>query len=146
MVQHAVDVTTLEKKLQKQQNDLYKLEKKYIEDMKYVKAKCKEDTKRLENTHVEAIKGIEKNLKELKDNIELKQDKKGHSDYIQIKQKQSELETKHDDHKKKQDTADLKREASEMSAIRTKHKYIKEKLEEKHNDDLKQQSSKCNYC
>ena len=41
--------------------------------------------------------------------------------------------------------ADLRKEASEMSAIRTKHNYDIEKLEKKHNDDLKQQSSKYNY-
>ena len=173
VVQHAVHITTIKHKLQKQQKIIDKLEKKYTEDKKKVEAKHKEDTERLEKKHTEYIKRIEKkhaedtskiekntseNIKRLKDSIELKQDKKGHPDDIQkIKQKQSELETKHDENKKKQDdeitkvttkctgdfkelrdevetkrNADQKKGSSEMSAIRSKDNYDIQRLRSKY--------------
>ena len=51
MVQHAVDITTLKHKLQKQQSDMEKLEKKYTEDMKDARTRNKEDMERLEKKH-----------------------------------------------------------------------------------------------
>ena len=176
-IEHAVDVKTLQHKLQIQQNDMDNLKKTNTENIKTIVEK---NINKIEKKHFGAITLMEQNtqdivktsenLKKLKDSIELKQDKKGHSDDIQkIKQKQSKLETKHDEDKKKQDdektkvttkctgsinelrnevetkrTADLKKGASEMSAIRSKHNYDIQRLEKKQNADSKQLRSKYN--
>ena len=154
----------------KHKEDMERLQKKHMEDIKSIEKKYAEGIKLLEKKHAENVIKTEKNtqdiaktgasLKKLKDSIELKQDKKGHSDDIEkIKQKQSELETKHDEDKKKQDdeitkvttictedikelrdeeeirrTAKLGKEARKMSTIRSKHIYDIHRLGKKHND------------